>query len=107
MAMRRSRKLAWFWRARLGVRPRGILNGRAAAAVFSGVAVFGAEDSGADIDTSWRDEIWAGRHMSFMLEVAKTETFGCSRRIGWGNSGMGEVSNTSVPRVDVHSQEYS
>ena len=69
----------------MGVRPRGILTGRAAAAVISGVAVFGAEDSGAGVDTSsvvWRDESWAGRHMSFMLEVANTETFGCSRRIG-------------------------
>ena len=69
----------------MGVRPRGILIGRAAAAGFSGVAVFGAEDSGAGVDTSsvvWRDEIRAGRHMSLMLEVAKTETFGRSRRSG-------------------------
>ena len=85
MAMRRSRKLAWFWRAREGVGPRGILIGRGAAATFSGIGLFGAEDSGAGVDTAsveWRDEIWAGRHMSFMLEVARTDTFGCSRRIG-------------------------
>lgn len=45
--------------------------------------------------------------MSLMLEVARTETFGFSRRTGWGKSGVGAVSRISVPRVDVHSQEYS
>ena len=92
----------------------GILIGVAVAAAFEGVDVFVAEAvvgfSGAGVDVSsavWRDDICAGRPMSLMLEVARTETFGCSRRIGWGKSGVGAVSRTSVPRVDVHSQEYS
>lgn len=55
----------------------------------------------------WREAICAGRHMSLMLEVARTDTFGFSRRTGWGKSGVGEVSRMSVPRVDVHSQEYN
>lgn len=116
MAMRRSRKAACFCRARLAVGPRGILTAGGAAAASRGSAVFAAgtaEVSGAGVDDDgwmpssavWRDVICAGRPMSLMLEVARTETFGFSRRTEWGKSGVGEVSRISVPRVDVHSQE--
>lgn len=52
MAMRRSRKVACFCRARLAVGPRGILTTGGAAAVSGGSTVFAetAGFSGAGID---------------------------------------------------------
>ena len=91
MAMRRSRKLAWFCRARVGVGPRGILTGGADGAISRLTASFAAavELSGAGVDEVWahssvglREDICAGRPMSLMLDVARTETLGISRRRG-------------------------
>lgn len=91
MAMRRSRKLAWFCRARVGVGPRGILTGgadgafsRLTASVAAAVELSGAgvDEVWAPSSVGWREDICAGRPMSLMLDVASTETLGFSRRRG-------------------------
>lgn len=63
----------------------GVAAGSGGPAVFAEAAGFsgaGVDDGGMPSSAVWREEICAGRPMSLMLEVARTETFGFSRRTG-------------------------
>lgn len=114
MAISRSRNLACLWRGSFEPMLTGILTGFAEAGADGSSVVASAASAASAVEVAGvavgalasRVEICAGLAKSLILVIPSTVTPGSCLSMGGATVKSGSVRSTSVPMVDVHSQEY-